>query len=123
MILCCLLDGINRLLLPSLLVSVKALLPAYVSFSPVLVSSTVRRVDTSRIMDLELVVLRPDGMAQTLNSVNFEVLLHIDVNILRRLVSLKFVANRMHKIISNLFGQIPLLLWRPIVSSLTLINV
>ena len=122
MILCCLLDGINRLLLPSLLVSVKALLPAYVSFSPVLVSSTVRRVDTSRIMDLELIVLRSDGMAQTLNPVNFEVLLHIDVNILRRLVSLKFVANRMHKIISNLFGQIPLLLWRPIVSSLTLIN-
>ena len=73
-------------------------------------------------MDLELVVLRPDGMAQTLNSVNFEVLLHIDVNILRRPVSLKFVTDRMHKIISNLFGQIPLFLWRPIVSSLTLIN-
>ncbi len=73
-------------------------------------------------MHLELVVLRSDGMAQTLNPVNFEMLLHIDVNVLGRLVSLKFITDRVHEVISNLFGQIPLFLWRPIVSSLTLIN-
>ena len=83
-----LLNGIYRFLLPSLLVSVKALLPAHIPFSPVLICSTISCVNTSRIVHLELIVLRSDGMAQTLDSIDLEVLLHIDVNVLGRLIFL-----------------------------------